>query len=280
MAEPPASERTVAAVLHAGCSAGGDAATELSDKPVTLRFTWWGNDARTAATQEVIAAFEKEYPNITIEPQFTDWAGYWDKLATETAANDTPDIIQMDEKYIATYGDRGALLDLKSRSATQLDTSRLPRDGADDRHARRRAVRRPRRPHELLDRGEPRPPREGRRRGARRQDLDVGRPRRLGAKVSAAGGGASWGVAALGLRGRRPEQLGPPARRRAVQREGRGLDQARDPVSSWYQHCSTWSTPAATPPAATIIEKQSRWTRRVVHGHQHRLPSAPGGTAS
>lgn len=116
----------VAALLLAGCSGGGDAATELSDEPVTLRFTWWGNDARTAATQEVIAAFEKEHPNITIEPQFTDWAGYWDKLATETAANDTPDIIQMDEKYIATYGDRGALLDLNTVT-DQLDLGDFPK---------------------------------------------------------------------------------------------------------------------------------------------------------
>jgi multiple sugar transport system substrate-binding protein len=103
-------------LLLAAC--GGPAAPEeghpleLSKEPVTLRFTWWGNDARTAATEKVIAMFEEEYPNITIDAQFTDWAGYWDKLATETAANDSPDIIQMDEKYIATYGERGGLLDL------------------------------------------------------------------------------------------------------------------------------------------------------------------------
>ncbi len=112
-------------LLLSGCGGSSpqtDGAPELSDEPVTLRFTWWGNDARTAATEEVIAAFEKEYPNITIEPQFTDWAGYWDKLATETAANDSPDIIQMDEKYIATYGERGALLDLASLDGA-IDTA-------------------------------------------------------------------------------------------------------------------------------------------------------------
>jgi multiple sugar transport system substrate-binding protein len=113
-----------AALVLSSC-AGGTAApaggeAELSDEPVTLRFTWWGNDARTANTEAVIAAFEAENPNITIEPQFTDWAGYWDKLATETAANDTPDIIQMDEKYISTYGGRGALLDLAENGGIEL----------------------------------------------------------------------------------------------------------------------------------------------------------------
>ena len=69
----------------------------LSDEPVTLSFTWWGNDVRHGITEELIAAFEAENENITIEPQYTDWAGYWDKLATTVAAGDAPDIIQMDE---------------------------------------------------------------------------------------------------------------------------------------------------------------------------------------
>ena len=115
------------ALVMTGCAAsGGDTADlELSDEPVTLSFTWWGNDTRTAQTQEVIAAFEAANPTITIEPQFTDWAGYWDKLATETAANDAPDIIQMDEKYIATYGGRGALLDMATLDGA-VDTSKIP----------------------------------------------------------------------------------------------------------------------------------------------------------
>jgi multiple sugar transport system substrate-binding protein len=71
-------------------------APTLSDEPVTLSFTWWGNDVRHGITEELIAAFEAEHENITIEPQYTDWAGYLDKLATTVAAGDAPDIIQMD----------------------------------------------------------------------------------------------------------------------------------------------------------------------------------------
>ena len=116
-----------AALALSACAAGGStpSTAELSEDPVTLRFTWWGNDVRTAATEDVIAAFEAEYPNITIQPQFTDFGGYWDKLATETAANDSPDIIQMDEKYISTYGGRGALLDL-NELGDAIDLSEFP----------------------------------------------------------------------------------------------------------------------------------------------------------
>lgn len=103
-----------------GCAAGGAPGAEETG-PVTLRFTWWGGDARQKATEQVIEAFEAENPNISVVGEYSDWTGYWDKLATQVAANDAPDIIQMDEKYVREYGDRGALLDMKKLNG--LDTS-------------------------------------------------------------------------------------------------------------------------------------------------------------
>lgn len=44
----------------------------------------------------------------------TDGGSYWDKVATQVAANDMPDVIQMDEKDISECGKRGALMDLSS----------------------------------------------------------------------------------------------------------------------------------------------------------------------
>ena len=93
-----------------------------ADGKVELRFSWWGGDKRAQLTQAAIAAFEAENPNIKIKPEYGDWSGYWDKLATQVAANDAPDIIQMDEKYITEYSSRGALLDL---SKYDIDTSKL-----------------------------------------------------------------------------------------------------------------------------------------------------------
>ena len=100
------------ALVLTGCGTGSNPAAEETG-PVTIRFTWWGGDARQKATQKVIDAFHAENPNITVVGEYGDWNGYWDKLATQVAANDAPDIIQMDEKYVREYGDRGALLDLK-----------------------------------------------------------------------------------------------------------------------------------------------------------------------
>ncbi|MBZ3906234.1 ABC transporter substrate-binding protein [Streptomyces griseiscabiei] len=106
--------------------AGGSAGPvdKLGDKPVTISIDWWGDANRAKATNEVIDAFEKKHPNITVKGQYKDWTGYWDALATTTAANDSPDVIQMDELYLASYANRGALYDV-SQAGKLLDTSRF-----------------------------------------------------------------------------------------------------------------------------------------------------------
>ncbi|KNH16204.1 ABC transporter substrate-binding protein [Arthrobacter sp. ZBG10] len=109
-------------ILATGCGAAG---SSNSDE-VTLRFAWWGNEYLNAQTEKVIAAFEAEHPNINIESEPGEWGGYWDKLATKTAANDAPDVIQMDQKYIAEYGGRGALLDLAKQDG--IDTGKLDKE--------------------------------------------------------------------------------------------------------------------------------------------------------
>jgi pectin-derived oligosaccharide transport system substrate-binding protein len=105
-----------AAMILSACAVGqpSSSSNELSNDPVTLRFTWWGADARAKRTQQVIDLFHQKHQNITIKPEYKDWNGYWDSLATTTAANDAPDVIQMDELYLASYAQRGALLDLST----------------------------------------------------------------------------------------------------------------------------------------------------------------------
>lgn len=122
---------TAAALALAACAGGdsglGPAAAESSappaeECPCEIRFSWWGSDTRHAATQEIIDAFEAENPDITVVPDFTDWGGYWDKLATSVAAGDAPDVITQEERYISDYASRGVLADL---SALDIDTSKI-----------------------------------------------------------------------------------------------------------------------------------------------------------
>ena len=114
----------VVAVLGlSGC--GGSSDTESEDGAVELRFSWWGNDARAKITQEAIDRFQEQNPDITIKPEFADFDGYFDRLATSVAAGDAPDVITLGGAYPREYGDRGALLDLSTVSE-ELDTSMFP----------------------------------------------------------------------------------------------------------------------------------------------------------
>ncbi|MGP9536385.1 ABC transporter substrate-binding protein [Brachybacterium sp. AOP43-C2-M15] len=85
-----------------------------SSEPDTLRVYWWGADLRAGLTQEVLDMYTEDHPDLTIEPEYSDWSAYWDKLATQTAGGAAPDVIQMDEAYIDSYGSKGSLLDLES----------------------------------------------------------------------------------------------------------------------------------------------------------------------
>ncbi|WP_153394021.1 ABC transporter substrate-binding protein [Ornithinicoccus halotolerans] len=103
----------------AACSGSSGAGASGEDE-VVLRFSWWGSDVRHQLTQDVIDAYEEQNPGVRIEGEYGDFNGYWDKLATQVAANDAPDIIQMDLEYIREYAGRGALADLRE---TDIDIS-------------------------------------------------------------------------------------------------------------------------------------------------------------
>src|SRR5215211_8336385 len=111
----------------AGCapgSQGGGGAQEGGaggeGGQVNMALTWWGNPVRNKNTEADIAAYMKANPNVKISGQPGEFNSYWDKLATQTAGGQAPDIIQMDMNFIAEYGTRGALLDLG-----KVDTSKF-----------------------------------------------------------------------------------------------------------------------------------------------------------
>lgn len=105
-----------------GLGGGGDAPPEAQDCPCEIRFAWWGSDTRHESTQRIIEAFEAENPDITVVPDFTDWDGYWDKLATSVAAGDTPDVITQEERYISDYATKNVLADM---SELEIDTTKV-----------------------------------------------------------------------------------------------------------------------------------------------------------
>ncbi|UKA70472.1 MULTISPECIES: ABC transporter substrate-binding protein [Micrococcaceae] len=105
---------SAAALSACGNGSGSSGQTGSADKPVTINYTWWGNDDRAERTRKAIALFESKNPDIKVNGNFTDFAGYWQKRATEAAGGGLPDVMQWDLSYLRDYGQRNQLLDLST----------------------------------------------------------------------------------------------------------------------------------------------------------------------
>ena len=85
-------------------------------KPVELRVSWWGSQNRADRTTKLIQLYMQKYPNIKINPEYTSWDEYWNKMSVEAAGASLADVMQQDEAYLTQYGDKNLLLDLNSYS--------------------------------------------------------------------------------------------------------------------------------------------------------------------
>ena len=113
---------TASAAALAACGNGSSSSgqTGSAENPVTINYTWWGNDDRAERTRKAIALFESKNTDIKVNGNFTDFAGYWQKRATEAAGGGLPDVMQWDLSYLRDYGQRNQLLDL---GTVKIDTS-------------------------------------------------------------------------------------------------------------------------------------------------------------
>ncbi|WP_432484776.1 ABC transporter substrate-binding protein [Kineococcus esterisolvens] len=131
---------TLAAALCAGTlgltACGGGSGDAAADGPVTIDYTWWGSQDRADRMTKAIAAFESSHPDISINPNFTDFEGYWQKRATEAAGGGLPDVMQFDLSYLRQYAERGALLDVEELGdaidTSGIEESLLPSGRIDD----------------------------------------------------------------------------------------------------------------------------------------------------
>ena len=74
---------------------------------------WWGNDERDRRTREAIRTYSAAH-DVQVTEQVANWDNYWDKLATQIAGGNAPDVLQMDYAYITQYASQGSLLELDS----------------------------------------------------------------------------------------------------------------------------------------------------------------------
>ena len=93
----------------------GDSTETAED--ITFRFSWWGDDSRHAATQEIIDLYVSENPNVTIEPHFAPWSGFQDQFAIALEGGQEADLMQVNYNWLELYSPDGTtFLDLATVS--------------------------------------------------------------------------------------------------------------------------------------------------------------------
>ena len=209
----------------------------------------------TSAPSRSSTCSHKAHPNITVKGEFKDWNGYWDSLATTVAANDAPDIIQMDELYLASYAERGALLDLGTASkhlstgdfdANALDTGKV--DGKQYALPVGLAT------YSIVVNTDLLAQVQGR--AARRLHAGPGttsRPR--GAQVSKASGGKVTGVQSWGFDAGGAQHLGPAGRRLPLRRRRATWRSRRPCWPATGSTSPTWPSRASRRSPSVTIER-------------------------
>ncbi|KAF2418084.1 extracellular solute-binding protein [Microbacterium sp. B35-30] len=120
---------TGALALVLGLTACSTSSGDAGSEDVTLRVAWWGSQERHDNFLSLIDEYEAENPGVTIEAEYSDSGGHWDRLATTTAGGDAPDVIAFDKEHLFQYGGRGALADLNTLDT--IDTSDFPEASID-----------------------------------------------------------------------------------------------------------------------------------------------------
>jgi multiple sugar transport system substrate-binding protein len=93
-----------------------------------MRLIFWGGQARADRTYGVTDLYTKANPGTTFDGEFLAFADYWPKLATQTAGGNSPDVIQMDYRYIVEYANRNAIAPLDEFIGNGLNLDDFDKD--------------------------------------------------------------------------------------------------------------------------------------------------------
>ncbi|WP_022892713.1 ABC transporter substrate-binding protein [Agromyces subbeticus] len=97
------------ALTLSGCAAGGD--QESGD--VTITYTnFISNDGNEENLEKIVAAFEEENPDITVEVTTLPYADYGTALQTDLAAGTVADVFDIEYSNYAQYQANGVLAEL------------------------------------------------------------------------------------------------------------------------------------------------------------------------
>ncbi len=108
-----------------GAAACGD--DDSGSGKTEISIFWWGADGRAQITQKALDLYQSKHPDVVFKPTWQGNQGYFEKLATQAAGGDAPDIFQIDDNFLGEYSARGIAMDLTPLvSSNKIDLSKFP----------------------------------------------------------------------------------------------------------------------------------------------------------
>ncbi|MFC4601620.1 ABC transporter substrate-binding protein [Cohnella hongkongensis] len=94
--------------------AGKPPASAKATEKIELRFASWNtDDTSIGIMNKAKKLFEEAHPNVTVKIETVPSDNYMTKLQTEIAAGSPPDLMQIGERDMKRYMDKGIVIDLK-----------------------------------------------------------------------------------------------------------------------------------------------------------------------
>ncbi|NED99909.1 ABC transporter substrate-binding protein [Phytoactinopolyspora halotolerans] len=88
--------------------------------PTSVRYAWWGNNIRQQNYTTALELFQEEHPDITIETEFAEYTAFQERMTTQMAARDVPDIFWIASAQVMTYEKNGLYRSLEGLDALDL----------------------------------------------------------------------------------------------------------------------------------------------------------------
>ncbi|MFC7465710.1 extracellular solute-binding protein [Brachybacterium sp. GCM10030252] len=96
-----------------------------------LRISWYGGQPVHEGMEGALDAFSQDHPDLQMTTEKAPFDDYWDKLATQVAGGEGPDLIRMSMSWFLEYAERGALLDLESYAGDAIDLTALDEEAGE-----------------------------------------------------------------------------------------------------------------------------------------------------
>ncbi|WP_180357583.1 ABC transporter substrate-binding protein [Streptomyces sp. NP160] len=109
-----------ATACSGGTRVGGDAPSAATGEDAgkgevtgAVRLAYWGSGARVDLTNGVSDLFVEEHPGVTVTPEFTDFAAYFQRLNVQATSGGMACITQLQGRQLNDYAGQGLLVDLQ-----------------------------------------------------------------------------------------------------------------------------------------------------------------------